>query len=256
MARHLAVVAASLPSGAGRNGRLASSRHFARGRPACGRRRRKPIPRQGVGPSGRERQLADVDRRSPRTCRRHSNVCFSTRRSRPASAFRSARRRRRHRPGERGAVGTCFMWWLRRQERALTSTSSGANSRDRSHVHKRFLRLRLSSRARADGVGFRDISIEVDGERLITGSGIPPMRHRERRPSPLHHGGGREAPIGAGRYGLIVMSHGTGGGRLNHRDTAIRLARPPSRPPNMPGTAIATRDTAAHRRIGGGARAS
>ena len=34
----------------------------------------------------------------------------------------------------------------------------------------------------------------------------------------------REAPIGAGRYGLIVMSHGTGGGRLNHRDTSIRLA--------------------------------
>ena len=34
----------------------------------------------------------------------------------------------------------------------------------------------------------------------------------------------REAPIGAGRYGLVVISHGTGGGRLNHRDTSIRLA--------------------------------
>ena len=34
----------------------------------------------------------------------------------------------------------------------------------------------------------------------------------------------RGAPIGEGRYGLILLSHGTGGGRLNHRDTAIRLA--------------------------------
>ena len=45
------------------------------------------------------------------------------RRSRPASAFRSARRRRRHRPAlhmcwkARRLSGTCFMWWLRRQER-------------------------------------------------------------------------------------------------------------------------------------------
>ena len=34
----------------------------------------------------------------------------------------------------------------------------------------------------------------------------------------------RDAPIGTGRHGLIVISHGTGGGRLNHRDTAIHLA--------------------------------
>ena len=79
--------------------------------------------------------------------------------------------------------------------------------------------------ARADGVGFRDISIEVDGERLITAlwypTDVPPG---ETTVGPFTMAASREAPIGAGRYGLVVMSHGTGGGRLNHRDTAIRLA--------------------------------
>ena len=67
------------------------------------------------------------------------------RRSRPASAFRSARRRRRHRPGTmcwkaRRLSGTCFMWWLRLQKRignilpvpphlTSTSTSGGKLSR-------------------------------------------------------------------------------------------------------------------------------
>ena len=79
--------------------------------------------------------------------------------------------------------------------------------------------------ARADGVGFRDISIEVDGERLITAlwypTDVPPG---ETTVGPFTMAANREAPVGAGRYGLILMSHGTGGGRLNHRDTAIRLA--------------------------------
>ena len=79
--------------------------------------------------------------------------------------------------------------------------------------------------ARADGVGFRDISIEVDGERLITAlwypTDVPPG---ETTVGPFTMAANREAPVGAGRYGLIVISHGTGGGRLNHRDTAIRLA--------------------------------
>ena len=34
----------------------------------------------------------------------------------------------------------------------------------------------------------------------------------------------RDAPVGEGHHGLVLLSHGTGGGRLNHRDTAIRLA--------------------------------
>ena len=79
--------------------------------------------------------------------------------------------------------------------------------------------------ARADGVGFRDISIEVDGERLITALWYPTdAPPGETTVGPFTMAASREAPIGAGRYGLIVISHGTGGGRLNHRDTAIRLA--------------------------------
>ena len=79
--------------------------------------------------------------------------------------------------------------------------------------------------ARADGVGFRDISIEVDGERLITALWYPTdAPPGETTAGPFTMAASREAPIGSGRYGLIVISHGTGGGRLNHRDTAIRLA--------------------------------
>ena len=79
--------------------------------------------------------------------------------------------------------------------------------------------------ARADGVGFRDNSIEVDGERLITALWYPTdAPSGQASVGPFTMAASREAPIGAGRYGLIVMSHGTGGGRLNHRDTAIRLA--------------------------------
>ena len=79
--------------------------------------------------------------------------------------------------------------------------------------------------ARADGVGFRDISLEVDGERLITALWYPTdAPPGQASVGPFTMAANREAPIGAGRYGLIVISHGTGGGRLNHRDTAIRLA--------------------------------
>ena len=79
--------------------------------------------------------------------------------------------------------------------------------------------------ARADGVGFRDISIEVDGERLITALWYPTdAPPGETTVGPFTMAASREAPIGAGRYGLIAISHGTGGGRLNHRGTAIRLA--------------------------------
>ena len=74
-------------------------------------------------------------------------------------------------------------------------------------------------------MGFRDISIEVDGERLITALWYPTdAPPGQASVGPFTMAANREAPIGAGRYGLIVISHGTGGGRLNHRDTAIRLA--------------------------------
>ena len=79
--------------------------------------------------------------------------------------------------------------------------------------------------ARADGVGFRDIDVEVEGERLVTALWYPTDALSGRTAvGPFTLSATRGAPISEGQYGLILLSHGTGGGRLNHRDTAIRLA--------------------------------
>ena len=79
--------------------------------------------------------------------------------------------------------------------------------------------------ARADGVGFRDIDVEIDGERLVTALWYPTdWNSGTTAIGPFTMSVTRGAPIGEGQYGLILLSHGTGGGRLNHRDTAIRLA--------------------------------
>ena len=79
--------------------------------------------------------------------------------------------------------------------------------------------------ARADGVGFRDIYVEMEGERLVTALWYPTdWNSGTTAIGPFTMSATRGAPIGEGQYGLILLSHGTGGGRLNHRDTAIRLA--------------------------------
>ena len=79
--------------------------------------------------------------------------------------------------------------------------------------------------ARADGVGFRDIDVEVGGERLVTALWYPTdWNSGTTAIGPFTMSATRGAPIGEGQYGLILLSHGTGGGRLNHRGTAIRLA--------------------------------
>ena len=81
------------------------------------------------------------------------------------------------------------------------------------------------SSAKAEGVGFRDIDVEADGERLVTALWYPTDAATGRmRLGPFTMDADRGAPIGSGRYGLVLLSHGTGGGRLNHRDTAIHLA--------------------------------
>ena len=85
-----------------------------------------------------------------------------------------------------------------------------------------------ASGARAEGVGFRDIDIEVDGERLITALWYPTDGATRKRTAVgpfTMDASQRERRIGDGWYGLVLLSHGTGGGRLNHRDTAIRLGR-------------------------------
>ena len=80
--------------------------------------------------------------------------------------------------------------------------------------------------ARADGVGFRDIAFDLGGERLTVALWYPAdMRSGRMVIGPFAMAATRGAPVGAGRHGLVLISHGTGGGRLNHRDTAIRLAR-------------------------------
>ena len=79
--------------------------------------------------------------------------------------------------------------------------------------------------AQAQGVGFRDIHVEADGERILTALWYPAEAATGRTVvGPFTMNANRGAPVGAGRYGLILLSHGTGGGRLNHRETAIRLA--------------------------------
>ena len=80
--------------------------------------------------------------------------------------------------------------------------------------------------ARADGVGFRDIHVEVGGERLVTALWYPTEAATGRMTiGPFTMDASWRAPPAAGRYGLVLLSHGTGGGRLNHRDTAIHLAK-------------------------------
>ena len=79
--------------------------------------------------------------------------------------------------------------------------------------------------AEAGSVGFREIAFEAGGEKSAAAlwypTGAPPGRTAI---GPFSMAATRNAPIGDGRYGLVLISHGTGGGRLNHRGTAIRLA--------------------------------
>ena len=76
------------------------------------------------------------------------------------------------------------------------------------------------------GVGFRDILFEIDGERLTAALWYPTAGPTGRTViGPFAMAATSGAPVGAGRYGLVLISHGTGGGRLNHRGTAIRLVR-------------------------------
>ena len=83
-----------------------------------------------------------------------------------------------------------------------------------------------SASAQADGVGFRDIRIETEGERMPTALWYPSAAPSGRTvKGPFAMAATRGAPVADGRFGLVLISHGTGGGRLNHRGTAIRLAQ-------------------------------
>ena len=82
------------------------------------------------------------------------------------------------------------------------------------------------SAARAEGVGFRDIVVDHGGERLTVALWYPAAGPAGRTVvGPFAMAATAGAPVAVGRYGLLLISHGTGGGRLNHRGTALRLAR-------------------------------
>ena len=79
--------------------------------------------------------------------------------------------------------------------------------------------------ANAEGVGLRDIHVEAGGERLRVALWYPAdAASGQTAVGPFTMAASRDAPVGSGRHGLVLISHGTGGGRFNHRDTAIRLA--------------------------------
>ena len=79
--------------------------------------------------------------------------------------------------------------------------------------------------AQAQGVGFRDIVVEFDGENMVTALWYPTNAAAGTTSiGPFTMAATRDAAVGGGRYGLVLLSHGTGGGRLNHRGTAIHLA--------------------------------
>ena len=84
----------------------------------------------------------------------------------------------------------------------------------------------LHSVARADGIGFREIRVEAGGERMVAALWYPSLAPSGRtRSGPFSMNATRDAPPAAGRFGLVLISHGTGGTHLGHRGTAIRLAQ-------------------------------
>lgn len=90
-----------------------------------------------------------------------------------------------------------------------------------------FLATLLSTAgALAEGVGFRDLRIHSEGERMVAAVWYPAdVLDGHTVVGPYTMPATRHAPLAQGRFGLVLVSHGTGGHRLGHRGTAIRLAR-------------------------------
>lgn len=85
--------------------------------------------------------------------------------------------------------------------------------------------LAVANAAGADSVGFRDVVVEVEGEETAHALWYPAgVSTGWTTVGPFSMSATRDVPIGAGRHGLVLISHGTGGGRFNHRGTAVRLA--------------------------------
>ncbi len=84
----------------------------------------------------------------------------------------------------------------------------------------------LSAHANAGGVGYRDIAVEAGGERMAAALWYPSSAPSRRTVEGLFAmAATRNGPVADRRFGLVLISHGTGGHRLGHRGTAIRLAQ-------------------------------
>ena len=86
--------------------------------------------------------------------------------------------------------------------------------------------LLSTASAHAEAVGFRDLRIHSDGEPIVAAVWYPAdVPDGQTVVGPFAMPATRNAPLAQGRFGLVLISHGTGGHRLGHRGTAIRLAR-------------------------------
>ena len=80
--------------------------------------------------------------------------------------------------------------------------------------------------ALAEGVGFRDLRVHSNGEHMVAAVWYPAdVTDGHTVVGPYSMPATRNAPLAERRFGLILISHGTGGHRLGHRGTAVRLAR-------------------------------
>ncbi|MCY4589114.1 MAG: hypothetical protein OXE86_00815 [Alphaproteobacteria bacterium] len=86
--------------------------------------------------------------------------------------------------------------------------------------------LLSSARTHAESIGFRDLRMQSDGEHMVAAVWYPTdVADGQTVEGPFPMTAVRNAPLAEGHFGLVLISHGTGGHRLGHRGTAIRLAR-------------------------------
>lgn len=83
-----------------------------------------------------------------------------------------------------------------------------------------------STTTMAQGVGVSLLGAEFEGEQMPLAVWYPTEAPSgEVTVGPFTMAGTQDAPIGPGRHGIVLISHGLGGSALAHRDTAIRLAQ-------------------------------
>lgn len=83
-----------------------------------------------------------------------------------------------------------------------------------------------STATMAQGVGFRFMGVEFNGEEMPLAVWYPAeAASGEVTVGPFTMAATQDVPVAPGRHGLVLISHGLGGSALTHSDTAIRLAQ-------------------------------